>query len=69
MSEKCPNITRCPIFPDLGRTSLATLKALYCEGVFEGCARYKSMKSGVMPARDLLPNGEKLVSPAGSKRR
>lgn len=60
--ESCPNTHRCPIYPDLGKTSLATLKALYCEGVYDGCARYKSMKAGTVPARDLLPNGQRLPS-------
>lgn len=58
--QNCPNVPRCPLYKKLGQTSLATLRALYCEGVFSGCARFRSMKSGVVPEADLLPNGERL---------
>lgn len=52
----------CPIFPEFkNRSALKTLQALYCEGEYEGCERYKLVKTGVMPDRDLLPNGTKLT--------
>ena len=56
--EKCPNISRCPIFPLVsGRTSLQVMKIQYCEGRFSRCARFRSMEKGSPPARTLLPDG------------
>lgn len=38
-------------------TALAVIKALYCEGVYTNCERYKRATRGVIPPRDLLPDG------------
>ncbi|MFT5354638.1 MAG: hypothetical protein ACI9KE_001845 [Polyangiales bacterium] len=54
----CPKITKCPMFPIfVADTALAVIKALYCEGVYENCERYKSVNRGVIPPRNLLPDG------------
>ncbi|MFK8002904.1 MAG: hypothetical protein AB8H86_25270 [Polyangiales bacterium] len=54
----CPKIAKCPMFPlFVEGTALAVIKALYCEGVYTNCERYKSVGRGVIPPRDLLPDG------------
>lgn len=58
----CPKITRCPMFPIFGADgALAVIKALYCEGVYENCERFRSVGRGVIPPRDLLPDGRRLT--------
>lgn len=57
---ECPNTKKCPLFPQFRTGALRVLKAIYCEADFTRCARYQSMKSGVVPALTLLPNGRHL---------
>lgn len=66
LSEACPNLAICPMFPRFQSEQMLTVyRQTFCEaldGVFTGCARYRSMKMGVRPRPTLLPNGEELPS-------
>jgi len=56
----------CPVFPEFrNKSALRTMQALYCEGDFARCARFQSVSQGVVPPRDLLPDGSRL--PAAKK--
>ena len=60
-SEHCPFIKRCPMFPEFqSKSVLRVFQIFYCEGDFNGCARYKSASQGVMPPPTLLPDGTTL---------
>jgi hypothetical protein len=57
----CPKMVACPVFPEFkNRAALNVMQALYCEGEFTRCERYKSISTGVIPPRDLLPDGSTL---------
>lgn len=59
--RECPQIERCPMFPLFGHESaLETLKALYCHGEHGSCARWRLFSDGVVPPRNLLPDGRTL---------
>lgn len=58
----CPKINKCPMFPAFGRDStLAVIKALYCEGVYTNCERFKCAERGMTPPIVLLPDGRTLL--------
>lgn len=58
-------MAKCPMFPEFRNDqALNILKALYCEGDYDSCARLKSFRSGVIPARTLLPDGRTLKASA-----
>ena len=51
----------CPVFPEFrNQSALKMMQALYCEGDFSRCQRFKIASSGVMPPKDLLPDGSRL---------
>ena len=57
----CPKMTACPVFPEFkNESALKMMQALYCEGDYSRCARYQSVTGGVIPPRDLLPDGSRL---------
>lgn len=57
----CPKMSGCPVFPEFrNQSALKTMQALYCEGDFSRCERYKSASKGIMPPKDLLPDGSRL---------
>lgn len=57
----CPKMVACPVFPEFrNRAALKMMQALYCEGDFQRCERFKSASVGVTPPRDLLPDGSTL---------
>ena len=62
--EPCPNIARCPMFPEFeSKRMLGVYKVTYCEptdGTYRRCARYRTMMTGVRPSPRLLPHGEEL---------
>ena len=64
LSEPCPNIVRCPMFPKFQSDHMLSLyKQIYCEppdGTYKQCARYRTMKSGRRPSELLLPHGQEL---------
>ncbi len=59
--ENCPKMVMCPVFPEFkSRAALRVMQTLYCEGDFSRCARYTMVTSGVIPPRNLLPDGTTL---------
>jgi signal transduction histidine kinase/DNA-binding response OmpR family regulator len=64
VSEPCPNIRFCPMFPKFqSQQMLSIYKQTYCEATdqtYTRCARYRTMKSGERPSPLLLPHGEEL---------
>lgn len=61
---KCPRMSGCPVFPEFRtQAALKTMQALYCEGDYQRCERFKSVSDGVVPPRNLLPDGTTLRNP------
>ncbi len=61
MSNKCPNMQSCTIFPLLSVSgTLKTWQDRYCSGAFDTCERYKKAEKGLSVAPDLMPNGVRL---------
>jgi len=59
--ESCPNVDRCPMFPLFTtQTILRVLQHEYCHHRFTECERYKTLQSGTMPDKELLPDGTRL---------
>jgi hypothetical protein len=59
----CPNVEKCPLFPELKMQSgLRIWKTLFCENdaKFAGCERFKMASAGRMPHPRMLPNGKQL---------
>jgi len=69
MSQECPNVSRCPMFPVFseGSRGLAVLKEIYCFDGFDRCERYRSMQSGKVPAKTMLPSGKTLRVSDGNR--
>ncbi len=60
----CPKMPACPVFPEFkNRSALKMMQALYCEGDYGRCERFKTVSTGVIPPRDLLPDGSRLPPP------
>ncbi len=58
---RCPHLSSCELFPRFQkRAALKVWQTFYCEGSFEGCARYKLSLQGRPVAPNLLPNGKEL---------
>lgn len=59
--DSCPMVTKCPMFPVFrSETALKVMQSLYCHADFDRCARYQSVQTGVIPPRDLLPDGRRM---------
>jgi hypothetical protein len=59
--SRCPHLATCELFPRFQkRTSLKVWQTFYCEGGFEGCARYKLSLQHLPVSPNLLPNGREL---------
>ncbi|MFO0612819.1 MAG: hypothetical protein U0414_09540 [Polyangiaceae bacterium] len=57
----CPKMVMCPVFPRFKSVSaLKVMQALYCEGDFTRCERFKSSSAGTKPPDTLLPDGTTL---------
>ncbi len=63
MSDDCPNVSRCELFPRLKTDSaLAFCLEQYCHADFVRCARYRyAQEHRAKPPADLLPNGKQLA--------
>lgn len=62
----CPKMTNCPVFPMFKNiAALKVMQALYCEGDFGRCERFKIASTGVKPPLELLPDGSTLPSASG----
>ncbi len=58
---QCPHLASCELFPKFQkRASLRVWQTFYCEGNFEGCARYKLSLESRPVSPNLLPNGREL---------
>lgn len=56
--EKCPFITRCPMFPVFKNSAIRrSYQFAYCEHRFTDCQRYHLAIKGTMPDPRLLPDG------------
>jgi hypothetical protein len=59
-------MTVCPVFPEFrSQHALKVMQSLYCEGDFSRCARFQSISGGVVPPRDLLPDGTRIRRAGG----
>ena len=57
----CPKMQLCPVFPEFrNQSALRVMQTLYCEGDFSRCARFQSVSQGVVPPKNLLPDGSAL---------
>ncbi len=64
MSSSCPMIDTCSLVRTLSiKSSLKVWRTYYCEWDFDRCARWRLVKSGKTPPRNLLPNGRTLDVP------
>lgn len=59
--RSCPHLATCELFPKFQkRASLAVWQTFYCEGNYEGCARFKLSLQSLPVSPNLLPNGREL---------
>jgi hypothetical protein len=57
----CPHLAACELFPKFQkRASLRVWQTFYCEGNYEGCARYQCSLQSLPVSPNLLPNGREL---------
>ncbi len=59
MSDKsCPEVSRCVFFNSISLPGSAkALKAMYCQGDYISCKRYKQLISGQQVPDNLWPDG------------
>lgn len=56
--ERCPQADTCSLLPLYGlRGTLPVLRAMFCDGQYERCARYRATQLGRAVPSNLLPNG------------
>lgn len=60
----CPRVTTCPLFKQFSlKSSLKAWQALFCEGIFANCERWKLAAADREVPLGLLPNGRHLDVP------
>ncbi len=61
LPRRCPHLAACELFPRFQkRASLKVWQTFYCEGDYEGCARFKLSLRSLPVSPNLLPNGREL---------
>ena len=61
MSDECPRIDKCPMFPLLAsEKTRQVMTTLYCKSNYQGCARKKLCDAGQEAPATLLPTGRYL---------
>lgn len=62
MSDRCPNVDRCELFPRFKlEAALSFCLETYCHADYESCARFQHAREHkTKPPSDLLPNGRRL---------
>lgn len=62
--QTCPRVAACPLFAQFKvKASLGVWQAMFCDGGFERCERYRLAGQGRPVPVHLLPNGRLLEVP------
>lgn len=60
--ERCPDADRCTLVPLYGlRGTLPVLRATFCDGQYQRCARFQAHQRGRAVPANLLPNGRSVA--------
>jgi hypothetical protein len=60
--ERCPQAETCSLLPLYGlRGTLPVLRATFCDGQYDRCARYRVTQLGRIVPSNLLPNGRAIA--------
>lgn len=60
LGDNCEFIIQCQLYKDLGMQHFTEFKEVadkYCLKDYRSCERYKMRKSGIMPPKNLYPDG------------